>query len=126
MRLDELELTKKAQEIRSRVAERELLLGELELLFPFESTQRSLLELNTLQTQDLKVDVEILVAGMKKKTRIDKLLSLIEKFKTLPYYGFFFWLIFLMFEVYGCCFGNNLLVAVVRCSTLFLSSSSIV
>ena len=89
MRLDELELTKKAQEIRSRVAERELLLGELELLFPFESTQRSLLELNTLQTQDLKEAVEILVAVMKKKTRIDQLLSYIEKFKTLPYYGFF-------------------------------------
>ena len=31
LRLDELELTKKAHEIRSRVAEREL-------LFPFEST----------------------------------------------------------------------------------------
>ena len=85
LRLDELELTKKAQEIRSRVAERELLLGELELLFPFESTQRSLLELNTLQTQDLKEAVEILVAVMKKKTCIDELLSFVEKLKALPY-----------------------------------------
>ena len=83
LRIDELELTKKAQEIKSRVCERELLLEELELFSPFELTQRSMLELNTLQTQDLKETAEIIVAVMKKKARIAQLQSFIEKLKEL-------------------------------------------
>ena len=48
LNLDELELTKKVHDIRSRVAERDLLLEELKNFFPFESWQLSVLELNIL------------------------------------------------------------------------------
>ena len=43
------------------------------------------LEMNTLQTQDLKEAAEILVVVLKIKTRIDQLLSFVEKLKALPY-----------------------------------------
>ena len=83
--VDEAELRKKAKEIMSRVAERDLVLGELELLFSFESTVISISELNNLQTQDLTEVSSILVNVMKKQKRAAELLSLIEKLKSLPY-----------------------------------------
>lgn len=85
LKIDELELTKRAQEIRARVAERDLLLEELERLYPFESTLRSMAALNGLQTQDLKEAAEILVMVMKKKTRQDELKAFIEGLRALPY-----------------------------------------
>ena len=83
--LDEAELRKKAKEIMSRVAERDLVLGELELLFSFESTVLSISELNNLQTQDLAEVSLMLVNVVKKQKRASELLALIEKLKTLPY-----------------------------------------
>jgi hypothetical protein len=83
--LDEAELRKKAQEIRFRVAERDFVLGELELLFAFDSALQSISELTKLQTQDLMEVSAILVNVMKKQTRATELLSVIEKLKSLPY-----------------------------------------
>ena len=83
--VDEAELRKKAKEIMSRVAERDLVLGELELLFSFDSTVHSISELNNLQTQDLTEVSLILVNVVKKQKRASELLALIEKLKTLPY-----------------------------------------
>ena len=83
--VDEAELRKKAKEIMSRVAERDLVLGELELLFSFESTVISISELNNLQTQDLAEVSLMLVNVVKKQKRASELLALIEKLKTLPY-----------------------------------------
>ncbi|PWA85711.1 hypothetical protein CTI12_AA147010 [Artemisia annua] len=85
LKVDELELTKKAHAIRARVAERDLLLEELEKLFPCESWQLSVLEINILQNQDLKEAADILGLVMKKITRANFLMSFIEKLKQLPY-----------------------------------------
>ena len=85
LKLDELELTKKAHDIRSRVAERDLLLDELGRLFPFESNQLSMLQLNILQNQDLKEAADILVVVMEKITRANQLMAFVEKLKLLPY-----------------------------------------
>ena len=51
--VDEGELRKKAKEIMARVAERDFIIGDLGLVFEFESTVLSISELNNLQTQDL-------------------------------------------------------------------------
>ena len=83
--LDEFELRKKAQEIRSRVAERDMVIGELEKLFAFDSTVQSISELTKLQTQDLTESAQILVNVMKKQTRATELLAVIENLKSLPY-----------------------------------------
>lgn len=83
--LDEAELRKKAQEIRARVAERDLVIGELEKLFAFDSTLKSISELSNLQTQELTEAASILVNVMKKQTRATDLLSVIEYLKSLPY-----------------------------------------
>ena len=83
--MDEGELRKKAKEIMARVAERDFIIGELGLLFEFESTVASISELNNLQTQDLTEVSTILVNVMKKQKRAAELLSLIEKLKSLPY-----------------------------------------
>lgn len=85
LRVDEQEMTKKVHEIRSRVSERDLLMVELEKLYPFESTLLSIVELNRLQIEDMKEGAELLVAVMKKITRINQLLSFIDKLKSLPY-----------------------------------------
>lgn len=89
--LDEAELRKKAQEIRSRVAERDFVLGELELLFAFDSTLQSIAELTSLQTEDLTEVAAILVNVMKKQTRAAEILLVIEKLKSLPYKGVLCW-----------------------------------
>ncbi|PWA57295.1 FAR1 DNA binding domain-containing protein [Artemisia annua] len=83
--LDEADLRKKAQEIRSRVAERDMVVGELEKLFAFDSTLQSISELSKLQTQELKESAEILVNVMKKQTRATELLAVIKNLKALPY-----------------------------------------
>ena len=85
LKLEELELRKKAHDIRARVAERDLLLEELGRLFPFESNQLSMLELNILQNQDLKEAADILVVVMQKITRASQLMVFVEKLKLLPY-----------------------------------------
>lgn len=69
----------------ARVAERDFIIGELGLVFEFESTVVSISELNNLQTQDLTEVSTILVNVMKKQKRAAELLSLIEKLKSLPY-----------------------------------------
>lgn len=83
--VDEGELRKKAKEIMSRVAERDFIIGELGLVFEFESTVLSISELTNLQTQDLTEVSTILVNVMKKQKRAAELLSLIAKLKSLPY-----------------------------------------
>ena len=83
--VDEAERRKKAKEIMSRVAERDMVLGELELLFSFESTVQSISELNNLQTEDLTEVSLLLVNVVKKQKRASELLALIEKLKRLPY-----------------------------------------
>ena len=83
--LDEAELRNKAQELRARVAERDLVIGELERLFAFDSTLKSISELTKLQTQELMEAASILVNVMKKQTRATELLSVIEDLKALPY-----------------------------------------
>ncbi|PWA54875.1 hypothetical protein CTI12_AA429760 [Artemisia annua] len=83
--LDEGELRKKAKEIRNRVAERDMLLGELEHLAVFDSASQSICELSKLQTQDLTEVASILVNVMKKQTRASELLGVIENLKKLPY-----------------------------------------
>ncbi|PWA55064.1 FAR1 DNA binding domain-containing protein [Artemisia annua] len=83
--LDEAELRKKAQEIRSRVEERDMVVGELEKLFAFDSTLQSISELSKLQTQELTESAQILVNVMKKQTRATELLAVIQNLKALPY-----------------------------------------
>ena len=83
--VDEGELRKKAKEIRSRVAERDMILGDLEHLSVFDSASQSILELSKLQTQDLTEAASILVNVMKKQSRASELLGVIENLKKLPY-----------------------------------------
>ena len=83
--VDEGELKKKAQEIRYRVAERDLVIGELELLFEFDSRVQSVLELNRLQTEDLSTVSSILVNVMKKQKKAEELFDFIEKLKAMVY-----------------------------------------
>ena len=83
--LDEAELRKKAKDIRSRVAERDFVIGELEQLFGFDSCLQSISELNKLQTEDLTEVSMILVNVMKKQRRAEDLLSFIEKLKSMVY-----------------------------------------
>ena len=85
LKADELELTQKAQQIRSRIAERDLLLEELQRLFPFESTLRSITALTSLQMHDLKEAAETLAMAMQKRTRQSQALAFIEGLKALPY-----------------------------------------
>ena len=82
---DELEFIKKAQQIRSRIAERDLLLEELQRLFPFESTLKSITTLNSLQMHDLKEAAEMLAIAMQKKTCQAQVVAFIEGLKGLPY-----------------------------------------
>ncbi|PWA39242.1 hypothetical protein CTI12_AA573710 [Artemisia annua] len=83
--LDEAELRKKAKGIRNRVAERDMVLGELQHLVAFDSTLQSISELSKLQTEDLTEVATILVNVMKKQTRASELLGVIENLKALPY-----------------------------------------
>ncbi|PWA34613.1 hypothetical protein CTI12_AA617350 [Artemisia annua] len=83
--VDEGELRKKAKEIMSRVAERDFVIGELGMVFAFDSTVQSILELTNLQTHDLTEVSTILVNVMKKQKRAAELLSFIPKLKAMPY-----------------------------------------
>lgn len=83
--VDEGELRKKAKEIMSRVAERDFVLGELGMVFAFDSTVQSISELTNLQTQDLTEVSTILVNVMKKQKRAAEILSFIQKLKAMPY-----------------------------------------
>ena len=85
LKADEVECTKKAQQIRARIAERDLLLEELQRLFPFESTVKSITALNSLQMHDLKEASEMLAIAMQKKTRQAQVAVFIEGLKGLPY-----------------------------------------
>lgn len=85
LKADEAELTKRAQQIRARIAERDLLLEELRQLFPFESTVRSTTALTNLQMHDLKEAAEALSMAMQKRTRQSQALAFIEELKALPY-----------------------------------------
>ena len=83
--VDEGELRKKAKEIMSRVAERDFVLGELGMVFAFESSVQSISELTNLQTQDLTEVSMILVNVMKKQKRATELLLFIDRLKAMPY-----------------------------------------
>ncbi|PWA71544.1 hypothetical protein CTI12_AA264960 [Artemisia annua] len=83
--LDEAELRKKAKGIRNRVAERDMVLGELQHLVAFDSTLQSISELSKLQTEDQTEVPMLLVNVMKKQTRASELLGVIENLKALPY-----------------------------------------
>ncbi|PWA13653.1 hypothetical protein CTI12_AA631770 [Artemisia annua] len=78
-------LEKKAKEIMSRVAERDFVIGELGMVFAFDSKVQSISELINLQTQDLTEVSTILVNVMKKQKRAAELLSFIQKLKAMPY-----------------------------------------
>ncbi|PWA50224.1 hypothetical protein CTI12_AA474960 [Artemisia annua] len=69
----------------SRVAERDFVIGELGMVFAFDSTIQSISELANLQTQDLTEVSTILVNVMKKQKRAAELLSFIQKLKAMPY-----------------------------------------
>ncbi|PWA42326.1 hypothetical protein CTI12_AA545750 [Artemisia annua] len=69
----------------SRVAERDFVIGELGMMFAFDSTVQSISELTNLQTQDLTEVSTILVNVMKKQKRAAELLSFIQKLKAMPY-----------------------------------------
>ncbi|PWA47212.1 hypothetical protein CTI12_AA498900 [Artemisia annua] len=69
----------------SRVAERDFVIGELGMVFAFDSTVQSISELTNLQTQDLTEVSTILVNVMKKQKRAAKLLSFIQKLKAMSY-----------------------------------------
>ncbi|PWA40764.1 hypothetical protein CTI12_AA560010 [Artemisia annua] len=62
----------------SRVAERDFVIGELGMVFAFDSTVQSISELTNLQTQDLTEVSTILVNVMKKQKRAAELLSFIQ------------------------------------------------
>ena len=83
--VDEGELRKKANEITSRVAERDFVLGELGMVFAFESSVQSISELTNLQTQDLMEVSMILVNVIKQKKRATELLLFIVLLKVIPY-----------------------------------------
>jgi hypothetical protein len=83
--VDEGELRKKAKEIMSRVAERDFVLGELGMVFAFESSVQSISELTNMQTQDFTEVSMILVNVMKKQKRATELLLFIDRLKAMPY-----------------------------------------
>jgi hypothetical protein len=55
------------------------------MVFAFESSVQSILELTNLQTQDLTEVSMILVNVMKKQKRPTELLLFIDRLKALPY-----------------------------------------
>ena len=67
------------------MAERDLIIGELELLFEFDSRVQSILELKRLQTEDLTTASLILANVMKKQKKAEELLDFIEKLKAMVY-----------------------------------------
>ena len=81
--LEEADLSKKANEIRSRVTGRESVIQELELLFGFDSTLQSLDHLNRLQTEDLTEISMLLQNARKKRNLAADLLKLIEKLQAM-------------------------------------------
>ena len=81
--LEEADLSKKANEIRSRVTGRESVIQELELLFAFDSTLQSLDHLNRLQTEDLTEMSMLLQNARKKRNLAADLLKLIEKLQDM-------------------------------------------
>ncbi|PWA82659.1 hypothetical protein CTI12_AA173700 [Artemisia annua] len=62
-----------------------LVIGELGMVFAFDSTIQNISELMNLQTQDLTEVSTILVNVMKKQKRAAELLSFIQKLKAMPY-----------------------------------------
>ncbi|PWA73690.1 hypothetical protein CTI12_AA258200 [Artemisia annua] len=69
----------------SRVVEKDFVLGELGMVYDFDSSVQSISELTNLQTQDLAEVSMILVNVMKKQKRAAELLSFIQKLKAMPY-----------------------------------------
>lgn len=82
---EEAEQRKKAAAIRSRVAERDFVIGELELLCGTDSALVSISHLTRLQTEDLTEVSLLLVDVMKKQARVTDLLAFIEKLKSMEY-----------------------------------------
>ena len=83
--LDELELRKKGQEIRSRIAERDFVIEELKQLFPFDSAVMSIAELTNMQIQDSAEISEILATVSKKQTQAAEIRKFIEWLNRQPY-----------------------------------------
>lgn len=85
LQLDELELRKKGQDIRSRIAERDFVIEELKQLFPFDSAVMSIAELTNMQIQDSAEITEILATVSKKQTRAAEVRRFIKWLNGQPY-----------------------------------------
>lgn len=83
--IEEEELRKKGFVIRNRVAERDILIKEVEIFGYAESALLSLRHYHRLQTEDLAEASLVLVNVMKKQARVTELLAFIEKLESMPY-----------------------------------------